>query len=107
VIRQLQESHGFQALVAYADNSFQPATTTIKQGQTIRFTNDSSQTIWVAQITTLNTPGNPNRASCDVPFNSCHALKPGDFVEFTFPMKGTFHYMDNLDTAIRGVVVVN
>jgi plastocyanin len=106
VIKQLQQSNGFQALVSYVNGSFEPATTTIKVGQTIRFTNNSTHDIWVGQITTKNTPENPNTQSCDVPFNSCHALHPGDFAEFTFPRAGTYYYMDDLNTATRGGVVV-
>jgi plastocyanin len=107
VIKQLQESHGFQALVSYADGSFQPATTTIKAGQTIRFTNNSNNDIWIGQITAKNTPADPNTQSCDVPFNSCHALHPGEFVEFTFFRAGTVLYMDDLNTVTRGTIVVN
>jgi plastocyanin len=106
VVMQLQESHGFQAFVSYTDGSFQPATSTIKVGQTIRFTNNSSNDIWVGQITSENTPSDPNTQGCDVQFNSCHALRPGNFAEFTFPAIGTFYYMDNLDTATRGAVIV-
>ena len=106
VIKQLQESHGFQAFISYSGGSFQPATTSIKAGQTIRFTNNSANEIWIGQITSKNTPSNSNTQSCDVPFNSCHALHTGDFDEFTFPQAGTFLYMDDLNTATRGTVVV-
>jgi plastocyanin len=106
VIKQLQASHGFQAFVSYTSGSFQPATTTIKVGQTIRFTNNSSHDIWVGQITEKNTPEHPNTRYCDVPFNSCHALHAGDFAEFTFPRAGTYYFMDGLNTATRGAVVV-
>ena len=85
---------------------FQPATTTIKVGQVIRFTNDSAHDIWAGQITAKNTPENANTEYCDVPFNSCHALHPGDFAEFTFRVKGTFDYMDDLNTVTRGAVIV-
>lgn len=106
VIQQLQKSHGFQAFVSYAGGSFQPSTTTIEADQTIRFTNNSSHDVWIGQITDNNTPVNPDTEYCDIPFNSCHALHPGDFAEFTFPQAGIFYFMDNLDTATRGAVIV-
>ena len=106
VLQQLKESHGFQAFVSYTNGSFEPATSTIKVGQVIRYTNNSSHNIWIGQITDKNTPEKPNTQYCDVPFNSCHALHPGDFAEFTFPQAGTFYYMDDLNTATRGAVVV-
>jgi plastocyanin len=106
VIAQLQASKGFQALVSYTDRGFESATTTITQGETVRFTNNSTHPVWVGEITVANTPENPNTQTCDVPFNSCKALNPDDFKEFTFPTKGTFPYMDELDTATRGAIVV-
>ena len=106
VMKQLEQSHGFQALVSYSNGSFQPSSITIKAGQAIRFINNSTHDIWIGQITAKNTPLNPNTEYCDVPFNSCHALHPGDFAEFTFPQAGTFLYMDDLNTVTRGAVVV-
>ena len=106
VIAQLAKSHGFQAFVSATDGGFEPGTVAIKQGETIRFTNNTTHDIWIAQITDKNTPASPNLQSCDVPFNSCRALKPGDFVEFTFAARGTYQYMDNLQTTTVGMVVV-
>jgi plastocyanin len=106
VIQQLRNSHGFQAFVSYTNGSFQPGTTTIKVRQTVRFTNNSPHDIWVGQITTNDTPDRPDTEHCDVLFNSCRALRPGDFSEFTFTASGTYYYMDNLDTATRGAVIV-
>ena len=106
VLKQLAQSKGFQALVSITREGFAPGTTTITQGQTIRFTNNGSRDAWIGQITDKNTPSSPNTQNCDVSFNSCHVLHPGDFSEFTFPTSGTFRYMDNLDPRTQGVVVV-
>jgi len=106
VIKQLDQSHGFQALVSFINGSFEPMSATIKVGQTIRFTNNSSGDVWIAEITAKNTPAAPNTQSCDVPFNSCKALHPGDFFEYTFPTVGTYKYMNNLSTSTQGTVVV-
>jgi plastocyanin len=106
IVQRLKASKGFQVLVMYTDDGFVPATSTIKKGQTIRFTNNSTRNVWVAEVTDLNTPTHPNLTTCDVPFNSCMALKPTEFQEFTFPATGTFAYIDNIATNYRGMVVI-
>lgn len=106
VIKQLQESKGFQALVSFTDDGFEGATTTIKAGQSVRFTDNSSASVWIGEITPSDTPQNPNTQSCDVFFNSCHALQTGEFIEFSFPNPGIYYYMDNLDPSVRGAIVV-
>ena len=106
IVQELKASKGFQVLVMYTGEGFSPATSTIKKGQTVRFTNNSTTNVWVAEVTDLNTPSHPNTTNCDVPFNSCEALRPTEFKEFTFPAAGTFYYIDNLSTTTRGAVVV-
>lgn len=106
VRQQLEVSHGFQAFVSIADSGFMSATTTIKAGQTIRFANSASHDVWIGQITGTNTPSNPDTSVCSGPLAVCHALHSGDFVELTFPTKGTFYYMDDLNPTMRGSVVV-
>jgi plastocyanin len=106
VMQQLKAGHGFQAFVSITDSGFISPTTTIKAAQTIRFSNDSSHDVWIGEITSQNTPRNPDTSACNAPFNVCHALHPGDFVELTFPSRGTFHYMDDLNTSKQGAVIV-
>lgn len=106
VLEQLKESKGVQALVIYTDSGFESAITTIKTGQAIRFTNDASGDVWIGQITNTNMPSNPKTSECDSPIEVCHVLHPGDFIELTFPDKGTFSYMNDLNPTMRGTVVV-
>lgn len=106
VMQQLAESHGFQAFVSITDSGFEPATTTIKVGQTIRFTNNSSQSVQIGQLASENMPASPGAQSCGVSFNPCRTLQRGDFAEFTFSTKGAFLYMDTLNTATQGAVIV-
>ncbi len=106
VLVQLAHSKGFSAFVSITDAGFEPSSVTLKKDETIRFTNNSHTDVWIAQITSANTPANPQLASCDVPFNSCKVLHPGDFMEFNFPASGTYHYMNNLSVTTQGTVVV-
>ncbi len=104
---QLEKSHGFQMLVSYTDRGFEPGTTTIKSGETIRWTNNSSQDLWVAATGTSGSvyPGTGKECGQSA-FDSCKVLKRGDFWEFTFARKGTWGYKNNSDVKMTGVVVV-
>ena len=103
----LAKSHGFQVLVSYTDRGFEPATATIKKGETIRFTNNSSDDLWVAATGTSGAvyPGKGNECGQSA-FDSCLALKPHEFWEFTFDATGTWGYADNLHKNKTGIVHV-
>lgn len=107
IAAQLAQSHGFQMLVSYTNNGFEPATTTIHRHETIRFTDNSNNlSLWIGQVTPNNTPQNPNTLNCDVTFNTCHAMKQTDFWEHTFDATGTFEYINNEHPEDQGVVYV-
>lgn len=102
VMRQvLEKSNGFQLLVSYTDDGFQPSHAYINEGDTVRFTNNSSERLWVAAAPVHNGtiyPGGPE--SCgQSDFDSCLALEPREFWEFTFEQKGVWGYTNAADTA--------
>jgi plastocyanin len=104
VVAQLQQSHGFQMFVSYTDRGFEPMSATIKAGDTVRFTNNSSRALWIASAPTGSSGIYPGMSDCGgTALDTCKALKPGDFWEFTFTQSGTWWYQNNLnknDTAI-------
>lgn len=104
---QLAKSHGFQYLVSYTNNGFEPSNISIKKGETIRFTNNSSGDVWIAATATGGAlyPNVANGCGSSA-FDSCHALKSGEFWEFTFESAGTWSYADNLHKDKTGVVHV-
>lgn len=107
VLAQLERSRGFQALISYTDNGFEPSSTTLKKGEAVRFTNNSNEALWVGEITRTNTKDNPNIATCgETDFNSCKAMKPGEFWEYSFYTAGEFSYMNNALPSHGGSVVV-
>ncbi|MCI0563075.1 MAG: hypothetical protein MN733_31745, partial [Nitrososphaera sp.] len=106
VVARLEASHGFQYFVAYTDTGFHPSTLSIHKGETIRWTNNSSHDMWIVDAE------NPTSVTCDTtlqtqsnqPFNTCKALKPGDFWEHTFASAGTIQYMNKMKASNTGVV---
>ncbi len=101
----LEKSSGFQALVSYTDRGFEPQALSIKQGGTVRFTNNSPREIWVASV---GVPYPSGSADCgQSAFDSCVVLKPLEFWEFTFNEKGEWTYADNLHKEFTGKVRVH
>ena len=104
---KLAKSKGFSALVSYTDNGFEPKTVTIKKGEAIRFTNNSSHDVWIAaggtnvQIypRTEDVCGSSN-------LDSCEPFAPQDFWEFSFEVPGEWHVVNNLDKSRGGTVIV-
>src|SRR3989344_4513846 len=98
----LAKSNGFQLLVSYTDRGFEPPAATIKKGQTVRFTHNSSRDLWVAATGTAGAvyPGTGKECGQSA-FDSCFSLKPQEFWEFTFEVAGTWSYADNLRSEER------
>jgi plastocyanin len=101
----LAKSKGFAALVSYTDNGFEPAAVTINAGEAVRFINNSSgELLWVASTST--TAAYPGTSECGgSSFDTCKALKKGEFWEFTFDEAGTWHYRNNSDISKTGTVL--
>ena len=93
--------------VSYTDNGFEPANVTITQGQTVRFTNNSSHDVWIA-ADGINAQIYPRtREVCgSSDLDSCAPFAPQDFWEFTFNVKGEWHVVNNVDKTKGGVVIV-
>jgi plastocyanin len=104
---QLQKSKGFAVLISYTDQGFTPAQASIKKGQGVRFTNNSHGELWVAAQGSADHPIYPGTGDCGAsPLDSCIALKPGEFWEFTFDRSGTWTFVNNLDKTKSGSVSV-
>ncbi len=97
IAKQLEQSHGFQMLVSYTDRGFEPLRASIKTGDTVRFTNNSSRTLWIAASPIGDTKIYPGSSDCGASaLDTCKALKPLEFWEFTFSQSGTWGYQNNL-----------
>jgi plastocyanin len=108
VMAYLAASKGFQYLVSYTGRGFEPATLTVKKGETVRFTNNSSEGLWVAATGSSGAvyPAGTGNECGQSAFDSCKVLKSGEFWEFTFTTAGTWGYKNNSDTKMTGTITV-
>lgn len=105
--KRIAESRGFQALVSYTERGFEPSVATIKRGDTVRFTNNNAgSTLWVAATADSGSlyPGSGDCGQSS--FDSCVAVSPGEFWEFTFEEIGTWSFKNNANVAHAGVIAV-
>jgi len=79
----IEAQQGFQYLVSYTDNGFAPAALSVKQGETVRFTNNTSEPL---QLTL---------AGAQPP-----VLDRGEYFEYTFATSGSFDYSDGTNNGI-------
>ena len=85
--------------VTFTDNGFTPATVTIKKGETVRFTNQSSELMWVAS--------NPHPTHTDYPeFDEKTSVAAGGSYEFTFTKIGNWKYHNHKDPSGKGEIIV-
>ena len=105
IAAQLAASKGFQLLVSYTDNGFEPSTGKIKKGETVRFTNNSSENLWLAASGEKLYPSVVNGCGSSA-LDTCKALKPQEFWEFTFDVAGTWGYHNNSNTEKTGTMRV-
>ena len=107
IMEYLAHSDGFQYLISYTDNGFEPQNLTIKKGEIVRFTNNSHGGLWVASTGEAGTiyPGTGKECG-QSSFDSCKILNPGEFWEFAFKASGTWSFRNNSDTAKTAIVTV-
>ena len=100
----VQRNAAVAALVSYTDRGFEPATTTIHVGDTVRFFNASPQTVlWVSS----SGKSYPGQSPCGATgFDTCHSIDTEHFWEFTFTKKGVWEYKNNATPSHGGVVIV-
>lgn len=105
VMAYLAQSKGFQYLVSYTERGFEPATLAIQKGETVRFTNNSNEGMWVAATGDKLYPSVVNGCGSSA-LDTCKALQSGEFWEFTFGVAGTWGYQNNADISTTGAIIV-
>ena len=90
-IQALEKTSGFQALVSYTDQGFEPQMTTVKKGDTVRFTNNSSNSLHL--IVNADKVSQYNLAS-------------QQYAEVMFGKAGLFQYNVTPNTAQGGMINV-
>lgn len=104
---KLAASTGFAAIVSYTDNGFEPAVVTIRAGEGVRFTNNSSANLWIAASGNDVAVYPRTETTCGSSgLDSCEPFSPQDFWEFSFDAVGEWHVINNLNKSKNGVVIV-
>jgi plastocyanin len=93
--------------VTYGDSGFNPAAVSIAAGDTVKFVNNSSRTVWPASDFHPEHNIYPVKGGCfGSAFDSCRGVAPGSSWSFTFTAKGAWAYHDHLRPSMTGRVVV-
>jgi plastocyanin len=93
--------------ISYTNAGFEPASASIKKGDTVRFTNNSSHALWIASAPTGSETIYPGTSNCGGgAFDTCMPLNPGDFWEFTFTQSGAWGYQNNLNKSDVAIMLV-
>lgn len=88
---------GTQVLITA--NGFEPKSVTIKVGETVTWTNQTSAEVRVAS--------DPHPLHTGLPgLDDLSGATQGDTYSFTFTKAGTFGYHDHNNTSVKGTVVV-
>jgi plastocyanin len=106
---RVENSNGFSALVSYTQLGFEPREVNIKKGDTIRFTNNSGEDLWVAATGESGRvyPYSDRADGCgSSDFDSCKPFGPQDFWEFTFAESGIWSFVNRADGTKSGEVMV-
>lgn len=85
--------------VSVTDNGFEPSSVTIGAGQTVTFTNNSSNPVFVAS--------DPHPTHTNLPEFQSKNVAVGESYSFTFNQLGSWGYHNHLNPSVRGTVVVN
>jgi plastocyanin len=103
-----QNGDTFQLVISYVNSGFEPATSTVQTGDTVRFTNNSTGQLWVASAPPGSGEQYPGTSSCGgmSALDSCGAFQPGQFWEFTFTQAGTWVVVNNFDKSQTASITV-
>lgn len=104
---KLEKGPVFHALASYTDRGFEPSVLTIKRGETVRFTNNSSNDVWIAADGSAVQIYPRTKSVCgSSDLDSCEPFAPMDFWQFRFDIAGEWEVVNNLDKSMSGEVIV-
>lgn len=102
---RITASSGFSAVLSYSDLGFEPTELRIAAGDVVRFTNNSSQDVWIASDDRVRVYPRTRDGCGSSDLDSCAPIAPMDFWEFRFSAPGTWGVVNNLDKS-HGVTVI-
>ncbi len=99
VVSSIPAAAGATVAVSMSDEAFEPATLTIKAGDTVVFTNNGQALHWPASDPH---PVHTNLST----FDAKKGITTGETYSYTFMNAGTFGMHDHLHASIKGTIVV-
>lgn len=99
----------FDITIEYTKDGFVPRDVSIAQGTRVRFLNTSDEETWPASGIHPTHSLYPEKESTDClgsSFDSCAALKNGEFFDFTFYYTGEWRYHDHIHAYQTGSITV-
>lgn len=106
-------SVGAPVTITFSDSGVSPANVTIKRGQTVKFVNNATRSVWPASDehpTHTKYAGTSRTEHCpdtaNVAFDACRGLATGESWEFTFAKAGSWDYHDHMRASVGGVITV-
>jgi len=85
--------------VSYAADAFTPTTLNVKAGESVKFVNNSTLSMWVMS--------GPDAYHSEYPsFNQERSVGKGGTYSFTFVTPGTYQYFNKNNPAAKGLVIV-
>jgi plastocyanin len=102
-------TQGYDALMTWTDNGFNPTTLTIKKGETVRFLNQGTGSFWPASDVHPTHRTYPQKSPSDClgsSFDACKGLSAGAFFDFTFTSAGSWGCHNHLRASHRCTIVV-
>lgn len=97
------------AVITYTDAGFNPASIAITKGQTVRWMNNSSASVWPASAVHPTHGVYPQKSSSDClgsSFDSCRGLAKGESWDFIFSSVGSWKFHNHLNASKTGSVTV-
>jgi len=103
------------ATVTYTDTGFSPTSITVAEGQSVTFTNQSSESMWVASNqhpSHTGYDGTNRSAHCaasytgTTPLDECAAAPTGGSYTFTFTKTGSWGYHNHANASMAGTIIV-
>ncbi len=98
-------------VISYTNEGYDPREVNIKRGDTVRFTNNSTdQETWPASAVHPTHSIYPEKREGDClgsSFDACRGLQSGESWDFTFSEVGEWRFHDHLHTAKTGIVNVS
>ena len=96
-----------EKVITYTDAGYSPSSLQVKQGETVIFKNESSQSMWPASAMHPTHKDYPTTGGClGSTFDACKGVQPGDSWPFQFDIAGNWKYHDHLNPKNFGAIIV-